>query len=1070
MRYQLLERLGVGGMGEVHLAYDRLTGDTVALKRVLVDPGLLLFKTQSSTASMKIALANEFKALAGLRHPNIVSVIDYGFDDDQTPYFTMEYLANTQNITNAGLHLDTGGRVDLLIQMMQGLHYLHRRGLLHRDLKHGNVMVVDETVKIIDFGLAVEGEHVSGPAGTVTYMAPEIFTGELASPASDLYAAGLIAYGMFARRFAFDINQSTKDLINDILHKPVDCSMLPENARPIVERLLQKRPEDRYQTAHDVILALYDATDQAPSPESVTIRESFLQSARFVGRDREMKQLTDALENALDGYGSAWLVGGESGVGKSRLLDELRTRAMVSGAFVLRGQSISGTGMDYQLWREPLRHLLLESGVSDLEAGVLKALVPDIEHLLERPVAPPPPIDHDAHKQRLASTIVDLIKRLSKPVVLLLEDLQWATHGLDILRQLTAIASELPILIVGSFRTEDKPTLPRELPATTVIMLERLDRAALKTLSGSMLGAVGYRDDLVDFLGKETEGNAYFMIEVIRVLAEESGSLDRIGDITLPEVVLSGSIQAIMQRRLERVPLWVMEGLKLAAVAGRKIDKRMIAPYLQYPVEQWLIACADAAILTVQEDQWRFEHDKLRQHILFSLADDERAALHETVATTIEDIYPDGVTYANRLVEHWLTAGSPERAARYAYDAARQLVLMGDISTAVDYFETALAYDDGYRRSDILLELAEAHRRNGDYRLAIARLETVVEDGDNHARALAWSGIAWAQQNLGDDRASLTSAGEAISLLHNQPDADKVALAGALYHQGWAYFRLGDMESATAIAKEGLAVSEAAEVLQEKAHHLNLLSMIEGYMQGRYNDARRHQEQALKIHRELGDRHGEGIMLNNLGEIYRLTGDYEHAIELYGQALHIARSIGDQDGELAYLSNLGGAYVGSGAFDEAVEALTIVINRAPADFYVLPDTFVFLAEAYIGQHSFDNAANHALKVLKMENATPESKGHAWRILGRVASYTDGIMEVEKTPFDAAQCFAESAALFEEAGLERDKALAHWDWARHELHCGNVAAGKRLLREARITFVALDLPRFIDRMDAESTIK
>lgn len=92
----------------------------------------------------------------------------------------------------------------------------------------------------------------------------------------------------------------------------------------------------------------------------------------------------------LQGQGSGWLVGGESGVGKSRLLEELRTQALVKGALVLRGQAVEGGGLPYQLWREPLRRLLLHSSLSDLEAGIFKELVPDIAFLLGRWVADAP--------------------------------------------------------------------------------------------------------------------------------------------------------------------------------------------------------------------------------------------------------------------------------------------------------------------------------------------------------------------------------------------------------------------------------------------------------------------------------------------------------------------------------------------------------------------------------------------------------------------------------------------------------------------------------------------------------
>jgi hypothetical protein len=122
------------------------------------------------------------------------------------------------------------------------------------------------------------------------------------------------------------------------------------------------------------------------------------------------------------------LIGGESGVGKSRLLDELRTHALVKGFIVVRGQAVEGGGLPYQLWREPLRRLALMTALTDLEAGVLKEIVPDVSALLGREVADAPALPGDSGRQRLNVTIV-VFKRQAAPMMVLLEDIQWANKG-----------------------------------------------------------------------------------------------------------------------------------------------------------------------------------------------------------------------------------------------------------------------------------------------------------------------------------------------------------------------------------------------------------------------------------------------------------------------------------------------------------------------------------------------------------------------------------------------------------------------------------------------------------------
>ena len=111
---------------------------------------------------LRLTLAREFRLLSSLRHPNIISVLDYGFDDELRPYFTMELLERAESILRAAAAPTPDGKVDLLAQTLQALAYLHRRGVIHRDLKPGNVMVVDGRVKVLDFGVSTLREHEAG--------------------------------------------------------------------------------------------------------------------------------------------------------------------------------------------------------------------------------------------------------------------------------------------------------------------------------------------------------------------------------------------------------------------------------------------------------------------------------------------------------------------------------------------------------------------------------------------------------------------------------------------------------------------------------------------------------------------------------------------------------------------------------------------------------------------------------------------------------------------------------------------------------------------------------------------
>src|SRR5215207_1515205 len=177
-RYLLHQPIGAGNMGTVYEATDRLTARPIALKRVVTapDPSVPEDERTNFNMDLRLALAHEFKMLASLRHPHIISVLDYGFDESQQPYFTMELLSGAQTLLVAGRGKPLELQVTLLHQVLQALSYLHRRGVLHRDLKPANVLVPPNTsaIKLLDFGLASFGVQIRNDSeslvGTLSYM------------------------------------------------------------------------------------------------------------------------------------------------------------------------------------------------------------------------------------------------------------------------------------------------------------------------------------------------------------------------------------------------------------------------------------------------------------------------------------------------------------------------------------------------------------------------------------------------------------------------------------------------------------------------------------------------------------------------------------------------------------------------------------------------------------------------------------------------------------------------------------------------------------------------------------
>ncbi len=298
-RYRLEGRLGYGGMSTVHLALDLRLERQVAVK--------LLAEHLAEDPTFISRFQREAQAAARLVHPNIVQVFDSGQDESTGQYYiVMEYIEGQScaEILRDDGWVEVDEAIAIIDQACEGLHYAHRHGVVHRDVKPGNLLRAREgEVKLADFGIAKATEQssitqVGSVLGTAAYLAPEQARGEEAGPRADLYALGVVTYQMISGRLPYEANSLTELALKQQQEEPplldtLVAAVTPQLAEAVAISLALD-PQERYQTAREMGRALGDGANgiapgerpgggrQGPATQATTVLGGGRESERTV--------------------------------------------------------------------------------------------------------------------------------------------------------------------------------------------------------------------------------------------------------------------------------------------------------------------------------------------------------------------------------------------------------------------------------------------------------------------------------------------------------------------------------------------------------------------------------------------------------------------------------------------------------------------------------------------------------------------------------------------------------------------------------------------------------------------
>ena len=609
----------------------------------------------------------------------------------------------------------------------------------------------------------------------------------------------------------------------------------------------------------------------------------------LIGRDHELKTLDNALRAARGSMGCCILLIGEAGIGKSRLIEELRHKATLEKFTILQGDCFEQTlSFPYAPWIDALRASITSLNATEIEdflgplAPEFMKILPELALLIPH-IQPTPPLEPLAEKYRLFESFTRLGSSLSasNPVLLILEDLHWGDElSLELVQYFVHRIHNQPLMLIGTYRSEESsPHLMRflsELNRERLVQevgLKSLNRREVEQMTRALL-KTQYRipASFSDALIALTDGNPFFVEEILKDLVEEGHIDELLRQKTLEELHVPRSIQRMVQQRVEQLPETTRRILICASVIGQRFDFELLQETTVQSEQDLLQALKESisANLIVQEsaDQFAFKHALTYNAVYSMLMLRESKVLHRTVGEALERLMGTRINApAAQLAYHFYQAGVWQKAMEYSQRAGEQAQALYAPREAVTHFTRAI----------------DAARQSG-----ISPPRTYVR-----ARAQAYEVLGDFDHARGDYEIALDRAGHSA----NRADEWQSLIDLGFLWQSREWVRAGAyFERAYDLAR---SLEETALIAQS----LNRIGHWRSHG-GQVREALSDHQQALERFRELNDRRGMAQTLELLGRDSYILGEVVQGVAYCERAVPIQRELDDRQGLVNTLTSL----------------------------------------------------------------------------------------------------------------------------------------------------------------------
>jgi len=1061
--YQVLTELGSGGMGKVYRAEvvaDAAglgSGTAIALKvihaHLLESPGF--FKRFLREADIGRTI----------QHENVVRTYDCDallHEGIQQNFLVMEYVEG-QTLRDLLKELE---RVPEELcrhighEVAKGLAAIHEAGVVHRDLKPENVLITKEhVVKVMDLGVArlqdeaIRLSQAGAFVGSLEYAAPEQFLGADGAPdgRADLHALGVVLYELSTGQHPYRDEDASKVLRNILDEEPRKAGAVNPQLSPffeeVIHTLIAKDAEERFAAASELALVFEEgeksrwwkerATELRLRTQRPLRRIRIPRETALHGRSGDLARLQSLYEKAKAGDGQVVLVGGEAGIGKTRLVDEFVGRLRQAGEEINflfgsypPGGAATASGAFSAAYRQQFGGATLEQVLADYLVET-PLLIPAFAALLSGDATPTGAVP--LTKDSLQTVFVNVTRGLAaeRTTVVLIDDLHFAPE--DGRALFASLAMALPghrVLLVGTSRpglAEDWVANLERIGYFSRMPLSRLGPKDLINLLRESFRSERLAGELGAQIALKSDGNPFFTFEIIKGLREGQFITQRSDGTWASTQVIQGlqipsSVMDLIQARLVDLSEEEKDLLDVASCCGFEFDPLLVGAVLglaQIPTMK-LFARIERRHRLVRSSgrRYAFDHHQVQEALYRGMPELLREPYHAKLGAALEarSKVPDG-TVAVELCEHFLAGGDGEGVLRHLPVAMQHLADGYLHDEAIALGQRALAVEgllSGPGRVDLLLRNAaslELRGRHAEDRAALEEALALVDAaGDPAARARVRIQLGRLHIWLSESDAASEWLVAARDLAREAGDD---ALEGtALGNLGIVHYRQRAFDAAEPMFR--LARERASERGDRRSVAVGTLNLGNVFLcRGQFDLAREHYERYREVSREIGYRQGEALAVGNLGNVLLSLGRLADARASYEEMLPMAAAIGDRRLTALFSTSLAAVDVVLGRFGRARETLEGSLALAREIGLVREETYALMGLAEIDDQegAFGRSRELLKRARRLSYDLGEGEGvvHTSITLGRRA-LAEGREEEAARELDAALSAAREAGM------------------------------------------------------------